>query len=76
MKVAVEAEDAVADGFNEAVAPDAELERDAITTVKVMTRLSKPLRSVRAIVTMEPGVAVEGTLKTRVVSSIILTALK
>lgn len=76
VKVAVAAKDAVADGFNERVAPGTELEGDAMTTVKVMMRLSKPLRSFRAIVTMEPDVAVGGMLKTRVVSPTRVTEPK
>lgn len=69
MKIAVAEEDTVADGFNERVAPDAELEEVVMTTVKVMSRLLKPLRSFKVMMTVEPGVAVEGTSKKRVLSS-------
>lgn len=70
------AEDAVAEGLSEAVdAADTELDEDVITTVKVMIRIVEPPRSFKAIDTVEPGVAVDGTANTRVVSPTRLTEL-
>lgn len=68
VKVAMAAEDAVADGLSDPVdTTDTELDAGVMTTVKVMTRVVPPMVSFKAIDTVEPGVAVDGTAKPRVV---------